>query len=64
LAFPDAMNAATMLPVALRRPSSPAVNARLCQGVICLPPIADNRQLHAILKTPIVPPVVSTPSTM
>ncbi len=42
------------LPAGLVRPATDAVNAWLCQGVVCLPAIADFGQLQAALKPPIV----------
>ena len=59
LAIPDGISGARELPAALQHPASPTVNAWLCQGVHCLPPIAEISQLQATLKPPIVPPVVS-----
>ncbi len=42
------------LPEALSRPAGEQVNAYLCQGVSCLPPITDPARLHAALNAPIV----------
>jgi hypothetical protein len=42
------------LPDLLTRPPGATVNAWVCQGVSCLPPIGDIGQLQATLKTPIV----------
>ena len=59
LAIQNALSGAIGLPGALHRPTSSTVNAWLCQGVSCLPPIADIAQLQATLKPPIVRPVTS-----
>jgi uncharacterized protein YyaL (SSP411 family) len=64
LTIPDGASASAGLPAVLQRPASPTVNAWLCQGVSCLPPIADIAQLQALLKRPIVPAVASNNSTM
>lgn len=58
LTIRNELNDVYQLPVPLRRPLSPTVNAWLCMGVSCLPPIAEIAQLQATLKPPIVPPVV------
>lgn len=42
------------LPALLQRPHGEKVNAWLCQGVTCLPPVASLPELHALLKPPIV----------
>jgi uncharacterized protein YyaL (SSP411 family) len=42
------------MPEAIARPPAERVNAYLCQGVACLPPIADFGQLQAALNAPIV----------
>ena len=57
LAIGQGMNGAKELPATLQRPVSSTVNAWVCQGVSCLPPIADIAQLQATLKPPIVRPV-------
>ncbi|MBL8519857.1 MAG: thioredoxin domain-containing protein [Betaproteobacteria bacterium] len=44
------------VPEPLRRPVGERVNAYLCQGVACLPAIADLTQLQAALNAPIVLP--------
>ena len=62
LTIADGLTGAEGLPAVLRRPPAQTVNAWLCQGVTCLPPIADIGQLQAALKPPIVPPVISTHS--
>ena len=40
------------LPVALDKPAGDAVNAWVCQGVKCLPPIADRAELIKVLTAP------------
>src|ERR1700674_2982994 len=42
----------TGLPASLNKPATDQVNAWVCSGVTCLPPIASNAQLLAVLKTP------------
>lgn len=49
------------LPSALQRPDNATVNAWLCEGVSCLPPIADVTQLQATLKASIVRPAPNQP---
>jgi uncharacterized protein YyaL (SSP411 family) len=40
------------LPEALDKPVKPGVNAWLCEGVTCLPPIDDAQRLRDALKIP------------
>ena len=63
LTIPNALSGTKELPGTLQRPLSPTVNAWLCQGVSCLPPIIDIVRLQATLKPPIVRPDASTKST-
>ena len=54
--LPDAMTVAldaavSDLPVALSQPVGATVNAYLCRGVVCLPPIEDIQVLLANLDT-------------
>jgi hypothetical protein len=55
---PDLMTiapkAGQALPDSMARPQGERVNAWLCQGVACLPPIADPDQLQSALNAPIV----------
>jgi uncharacterized protein YyaL (SSP411 family) len=44
------------LPPPLAKPASDAVNAWLCQGVTCLPPIGSPEQLRAALELPRIAP--------
>ncbi len=50
------------LPESLSRPATERVNAYLCQGVTCLPPIADLDQLRTALNAPIVLAESSSPN--
>ncbi len=58
MTFPvyDGLADAASLPLPLQHPPLPEVNAWLCRGVTCLPPIKGISQLQAVLKSPIVPP--------
>jgi uncharacterized protein YyaL (SSP411 family) len=40
------------LPAALERPATSEVNAWVCRGVTCLPPITDRDQLFSLLSAP------------
>ena len=51
----------TGLPPVLDKPAAPAVNAWVCEGVTCLPPIADRTALHETLRLERIAPSPDSP---
>jgi len=49
------------LPEPLNKPAAPSVNAWVCEGVTCLPPIADRAALHERLQLERIAPFPDTP---